>query len=110
MTPYLYWRGDPWLAAQYREMEKIRLRERNMDAWLHGLYVFHAFMAGISNLNFGGGNKKPAQYLEKPLSILKEDIEAEKRERQEKERQKFISAMNAWKADWDRQKGNKVEN
>ena len=98
-----YWKGPPYLAVVYRELNTNKRKEKNEYLWLQGMYIYEAFSTVMYNA-FRGKGKSPAKYTEKPYRITPE-TEEEKREKAEAERKKAISSLTAWKAAWDRKNG-----
>lgn len=47
MTYEQYWENESWLVKAYREAEKLKQRNLNHIAWLHGLYTYEALQAGV---------------------------------------------------------------
>ena len=105
MTYEQFWKGDPYLAVVYREVEMRRRQEQNENLWIQGRYVLDAFTS-VMSAAFGKKGSKPFQYPKEPYRITPL-TEEEKKEAQEKERQKAIRSLNAWKDAWDRQNGRK---
>lgn len=99
MTADEFWFAPPRLAAVYREAHKLKRRQRNEYAWLQGLYIYDAVGAVISSA-LSGRNGKKAEYFHEPVDIgLK--TEQEKQAEYEREREKLIANLNAFKAMWD---------
>ena len=103
MTEEQYWKGDPYLAVVYRKIATNRRKERNEYLWIQGMYIYEAFSTVLYNA-FRKKGTKPAKYAEEPYRI-NPLTEAEKKQQAEKERQKAIASLNAWKSAWDRKNG-----
>jgi len=102
MTADEFWYASPLLAKAYREAHKLRQRQRNEYAWLQGLYIYNAVATVVSGAMGSKGKKKP-EYPKEPVDLGLE-TEVEKRERAERERQKIIASLTAWKKSWDKRK------
>lgn len=102
MTTDEYWYASPLLAKAYREAHKLRQRQQNEFAWLQGLYIYSAVGTVVGGAMGSKGKKKP-EYPKQPVDLGLE-TEAEKREKAERERQKIIASLTAWKKSWDKRK------
>lgn len=105
MTEDQFWNGDPYLPVVYRKLSIERRKERNEYLWIQGMYIFEAFSVVMHNA-FRKKGTTPAKYPEKPYRITPM-TEEEKKEKAEKERQKAIASLTAWKAAWDKKNGRK---
>lgn len=68
--------------------------------WLQGMYIYEGFNAIMHNA-FAKRGAKPLHYPKEPYRITPM-TEEEKREAAERERQKAIASLNAWKSAWDK--------
>ena len=69
MTYDEYWNGDAELPRFYREAHRLRRIQENHNAWLHGLYVYHA-MSSVSPLFRDWVKDHTAEkYLEQPFDL-----------------------------------------
>lgn len=67
------------------------------------MYIYDA----LSTIMYNAFRKKgstPAKYAQEPYRVTPM-TEAEKKQQAEKERQKAIASLTAWKAAWDRKNG-----
>lgn len=103
MTADEYWNGDPMLAIAYREAHELKIRARNQELWLQGLYNFNAFSTALSNLHFDSKPHKANKYLEKPIDLYG-DLEREHKEEVRKARETIIERLNRIKSAWDKGK------
>lgn len=99
MTTDEYWNASPFLAKSYREAHKLRQRQQNEFAWLQGMYIYSAVGAVVSNAV--GGKGKKAEYIKEPVDLGLE-TEQEKEYRAQREREKIIASLTAWKKSWDK--------
>jgi len=100
MTADEFWNASPFLAKAYLEAHKLRQRQRNEYAWLQGAYIHEAVGVIVSNALKKGGKK--AEYPKEPADLGLE-TEAEKKVKAQREREKIIASLTAWKKAWDRQ-------
>ena len=101
MTADEFWNASPLLTKYYREAHKLRIRQQNEFAWLQGMYIYSAVGAVVSNAISKSGSKK-AEYIKEPADLGLE-TEAEKEAKAQREREKIIASLTAWKKAWDRQ-------
>lgn len=96
MTPDQFWNGEMYLAAVYREAHELKLKERNFDHWLQGVYTYVAIAKNAPVLNALSKATRPDEYLEKPIDIYtteQERKQAEKHIEDVKEKQSHDMAM-----------------
>ena len=106
MTPEQFWHQDSTLVIAYRKAEELRQRKQDCDAWLQGLYVYHAIGALVPVLRaFGSGKAEP--YLEAPLLEPKEHAQRRKVLAQ---RDKMIEWAKNWNADFNEREQDKELN
>jgi hypothetical protein len=79
-----YWEGDPNLAIAYKKAHEIKLRMKNEELWLQGVYMSHALVSVMD------GKKHP--YPKEPLAITPHQIR-EKKEREAKAKFDRMKAM-----------------
>lgn len=100
MTADEYWYAPPRLAVAYRDAHKLRMRQQNEQSWLQGMYVRAALQEVISKAIGGKGGKNP-EYPKQPIDLGLE-TEQEKQSKAEREREKIIANLTAWKKMWDK--------
>ena len=101
MTADEFWNASPFLARAFVEAHKLKMRQQNEFAWLQGLYVYSAVGAVVANAVRGKGGKKE-EYIKEPVDLGLE-TEAEKEAKAQREREKLIANLTAWKKSWDAQ-------
>ena len=84
MTYDEFWHGDVASHRMYRESYKIKQRERNMNAWLQGRYIYDALCAVSPILRAFSKASKPGKYPEQPYDIYEEQRKARELEEQRK--------------------------
>ena len=84
MTYEQYYYGDPLLVRDFLQAEVYRRKRDNYNMWLGGLYMREAIMSSIGNAFIGKGDP-PYEYMDKPIPMDEEDIEAKKAEQEERE-------------------------
>ena len=84
MTTEEYWRGDPLLVRDYLHAEEYRRDRENYNMWFAGIYMREAIMSSIGNAFVDKGHP-PYEYLDKPIPIKPDEVEAAKEAQEEKE-------------------------
>lgn len=81
-----YFNGKPELARYYRQAYELKLRERNRDLWLQGLYIYEALCDVAPVLQaFAKKGTKVHPYSKEPYCLSeKEQKEREQRKEREK--------------------------
>lgn len=92
MTAKEFWEDDPWLAAAYRDADKLRRQRASDDMWLQGVYIHHAVHAVVASALRKKGTA-PTRYMVAPIRVTPLS-EQEKQEKAERERQKTIDYFN----------------
>ena len=100
MTADEYWNASPFLAKAYREAHKLKQRQRNEYAWLQGLYFYNAVRSVVASAIGKKGSKKE-EYIKEPIDLGLE-TEQEKTIKAQREREKIIASLTAWKKSWDK--------
>ena len=96
MSPEQYWDGDPMLAKYYRQADEIRRTRRNQELWLQGMYIYEALCDVSPVLNaFAKKGTKPNPYIDHPYPLSNKDIKAEKKLREQRDREKAKQYMEA---------------
>ena len=69
-----FWNGDVSMVEAYRTADELRLKQRNYELWLQGMYASPLFRFTMK------GTVKPEPYVKEPFPITP----AEAREREER--------------------------
>ena len=102
MTSDEYWTGHPLLVTAYYKAYKMRLEQENRYAWMQGAYMGAAFNSVISK-SFGKKGSRGVDYPKQPFDLgLDLKSEVEKAIEAQREREKLIEQLNAWKRAFDR--------
>lgn len=71
MSPGDYWDGDCTLVKAYREADRLVQERKNVDAWLHGLYVYEAVACVSPILHaFAQKGTRAKPYPDKPHELF----------------------------------------
>lgn len=104
MTYEQYWYGSPYMIKAFEKAHDLRNQQKNQEMYIMGNYIFDALTIAFSNFHLDGKRHTMNKYLKKPYDLEKSMVtESEKIELAEKERQKIIDGLNAWKKSWDKQ-------
>lgn len=92
MTADEFWNQDCMLVKFYRKANDIRLKRKNEELWLQGMYIYQALISAAPIFHaFAKPGTKPAPYLDKPMPLT----EKEAKEREEAERIARFEKMRA---------------
>ena len=83
-----FWDGDCQLARYYREAAALRRERDSQQAWLQGLYIYHALLDAAPVYNPLSKRRKAYPYLEAPIPLT----EAGGRRAEASENQKKLAA------------------
>ena len=92
MSYELYWYGEPNLVKAYREAAEMQNDRMNYEAWLQGLYVYHAVGALYPLFNPFSKQKKAEEYLKEPIVIT----ERARNQKAMEESNKMANFLKAW--------------
>ena len=89
MTPEQYWDGDPTLAKYYRKSFELQRKRRNEELWLQGMYIYEA-LCDVSPIfqAFAKKGTRPNPYSDHPYSITNDDLDKERKLREQRDREK----------------------
>ena len=93
-----FWYGDAYLTKFYRESHKLKVKQKDEELWMQGMYIYEALcdVAPIFHA-FAKRGTKPVPYTDHPYSITNKEREAEKdrkiKQEQEKAKQYMLGKM-----------------
>lgn len=91
-----FWNGDVSMVEAYRKADELRLKQRNYELWLQGMYVYEALCDASPLFRFTmKGSIKPESYVKEPYPItpLEAQERAEREARAKEERFKAEFAL-----------------
>lgn len=96
-----FWFGPAFMVTFYRESNKLKIKQRDENNWMIGMYVYEAILDCSPILHpFSKKGTKPLPYAEKPYLMDKlktrEKTQEEKEQEKEAERLKAIIHFNNW--------------
>ena len=75
MTYDEFWYGEPYRAKFYRESYKLKVRQKDEELWIQGMYIYEALCKVSPILHaFSKKGTKPLPYSEKPYLADRLDI------------------------------------
>lgn len=98
MTYEQFWEGKPSLTVYYRKANELKRKERNLELWLQGYYVYNAISAFAEILPaFPKKGAKVQPYMEEPMPLTgkesKERAERKQQEKMERIKQKMMGLV-----------------
>lgn len=83
MTYDEFWHGDVSMVKAYRQADELRLKQKNHELWLQGMYVYEALCdaSPLFKFTMKKGTVKPEPYAKEPYPITALEV----REREERE-------------------------
>ena len=78
-----FWNGDVSMVEAYRTADELRLKQRNYELWLQGMYMYEALCdaSPLFRFTMKKGPVKPQPYAKEPYPVTA----AEVREREERD-------------------------
>lgn len=92
MTYDQFWNEDICLVKDYRKADELRIKRKNAEFWLQGMYTYEAICNVSPILHaFAKGGTEPIPYPSKPYAITQE-------ERREREMEKLKEQAEGFRA------------
>ncbi|MBY4798354.1 hypothetical protein K6V98_08345 [Collinsella sp. AGMB00827] len=94
LSPEVYWYGDPWLFAAYREAARIQGEKEAWDRWAMGMYVYDAICRTSPLLQAFSKSRRAKEWVDKPYEISSRETPAAGRQEDEQaDHQRMIDWM-----------------
>ena len=77
MTEAEFWTMNPKRIRPYKKAYEMKLKEKDEESWLQGLYFHQALLASVGNM-FRGKGAKPYQYPDKPFTSSSKPVASNK--------------------------------
>ena len=85
-----YWYGSPYRAKFYLQAHKIKIKQKDEELWMQGMYIYEALCDVSPILHaFSKKGTKPLQYRTRPMSDQLDDVKTEKEKEQEVENERL---------------------
>ena len=88
-----FWNGDVMMVKAYRRADELRLKQKNHELWLQGMYMYEALrdVSPLFRFSMKKGTVKPEPYAKEPYPITALEVR-ERKEREEKLKQERFKA------------------
>lgn len=99
-----FWYDDLYKTYFYKKAHKLRLKQKDMELWEQGMYIYEAILQCSPILHPFSKAKEPLPYTNKPHSLLEEEkTQEELQKEQENERLKAELWARTWVRSMNRQ-------
>lgn len=94
MTYDEFWHSDAYRAAFYREAHKLKIRQKDEELWIQGMYIYEAFCDVSPILHaFSKKGTKPLPYAEKPYMSSAPSLKTKEENDKEKENARLVAQV-----------------
>lgn len=100
MTYDQYWNDDGDLPIYYRKANEIKMKAKNQELWLQGMYIYDALCKASPIFNsFAKAGTKPQPYPERPYGEISSEEQLEKIQKSNRDKAKasFMNFAERWK-------------
>lgn len=96
-----YWYGSPYRAKFYLEAHKLKIKQKDEELWMQGMYIYEALCDVSPILHaFSKKGTKPLQYSSRPY--LDNVATLQSKEQQEKEKENARLTAQLYFENWAR--------
>lgn len=89
-----FWHGDAYMTRFYREAYKIKIRQKDEELWMQGMYIYEALCKVSPILHaFSKKGAKPLPYSEKPYLSDVSSLKTEEEKEQEVKNAQLIARL-----------------
>ena len=89
-----FWYGDAYLTKFYRESHKLKVKQKDEELWMQGMYIYEALCDVSPILHaFSKKGTKPLPFSEKPYLFNSERFKSEEEKEQEKKNAELIARL-----------------
>ena len=89
-----FWHGDAYRTYFYREAHKLKVRQKDEEMWIQGMYIYEAFCDVSPILHaFSKKGTKPLPYAEKPYMSTVSSLKTEEEKEKEAENARLIAQV-----------------
>ena len=88
-----FYNGDVCMVEAYRKADELRLKQRNYEFWIQGMYTYEALCDASPLFRFSmkKGTIKPEPYLKEPYPVTQTEVR-EREERAARAREERLKA------------------
>jgi hypothetical protein len=89
-----YWYGSPYRAKFYLQAHKIKIKQKDEELWMQGMYIYEALCDVSPILHaFSKNGTKPLPYTEKPFLHNEETLMSEEEKEQKRKNDELIARI-----------------
>ena len=89
-----FWYGDAYLTKFYRESHKLKVKQKDEELWMQGMYIYEALCDVSPILHaFSKKGTKPLPFSEKPYLFNSKQFKSEEEKEQEKKNAELIARL-----------------
>lgn len=89
-----YWYGEPYRAMFYLKAYKLKVRQKDEEMWMQGMYIYEALCDVSPILHaFSKKGTKPLQYSAAPYLSKVNSLKTKKEKEQEKKNAQLIARV-----------------
>lgn len=89
-----YWYGEPYRTKFYREAHKLKVRQKDEETWIQGMYIYEALCKVSPILHaFSKKGTKPLPYTDKPYMSSVSELQTEQEKQKEVENARLIAQV-----------------
>lgn len=89
-----FWYGSPYRAMFYRNSHKLKVKQKNEEMWMQGMYIYEALCDVSPILHaFSKKGTKPLPYPDKPFGTNVDEKETEIDKEQEVQNARLIARI-----------------
>ena len=89
-----FWYGDAYVTKFYVEAHKIKVRQKDEELWMQGMYIYEALCDVSPILHaFSKKGTKPLPFSEKPYLFNSEQFKSEEEKEQEKKNAELMARL-----------------
>lgn len=89
-----YWHGSPYRAKFYLEAHKLKVRQKDEEMWMQGMYIYEALCDVSPILHaFSKKGTKPLPYSNKPYLSNTRELQLKQDKEQEKKNTELVARV-----------------
>lgn len=94
MTYDEFWYGEPYRTKFYRESYKLKVKQKDEELWIQGMYIYEALCKVSPILHaFSKKGTKPLPYSEHPYTYDAPEYKTEEEKQKEIENQRLLARL-----------------